>query len=126
MVVDKLVEVLKMRRPSLQCYVDRMSLDPGSCWKIDIMNAMARCRHSLCLLTDTYSDSPECMDDFHTGLIWRSHRVGYLIPILRFDAKKLKDLPDSIRQTHCISGNLPFAELADSVIPAISQGLEDQ
>ena len=117
--IDALLRTMRDRRPGLRCFVDRESLNPGACWKVGILSAMARCRHSLCFITDTYPESPECMDEFHSGLLWSRVRSGYLIPVLQLTRKTMNEMPESIRRRHCVTSIEGTEALAESVLAVI-------
>lgn len=104
---DKVIESIKARRPDVQLFIDHENLQPGSYWKPSLIQGMARCHHALCLITDTYSDSSECMDEFHAALFWNRHRHGFLVPLLSLENRTFENIHRSLQQVHCIPAKCP-------------------
>lgn len=118
--VSPLMQSLKALRPELSIFIDREGLSPGNPWKLDLLKAMARCRKTLCVITDTYPDSAECIDEFHAALLRNRRQHGYLLPLLNLRSRRLADLPESLRSVHHIQSRLPdepVENLAQRLLP---------
>jgi hypothetical protein len=118
-ILKPLLDELKRRRPGLSLFIDREELEPGSYWKQDLIRGLSSCRRALCFITDGYSRSVECMDEFHAGVLWGHRRPGFLVPVLNLESKGINDLPETIRRVHCITAGLPkqaVSEVAEQVI----------
>ena len=112
--VTPLLASLKAIRPGISIFIDHEHLTPGHHWKLELLKAMARCRKALCLITDTYPDSLECVDEFHAALLRSRHQSGFLLPVLNLRRRRLSDLPDSMRRVQGITSTLP-KEPADAL-----------
>ncbi len=89
---DALVESIVTRRPNARIFVDTEGLHPGSYWKAELLNAMASSEKAICLVTDTYPDSPECMDEFHMAVNLNANRKGFIIPLLSLQKRLISQL----------------------------------
>jgi hypothetical protein len=112
--VTPLLQSLKALHPGISIFIDHEHLVPGHHWKLELLKAMARCRRALCLITDTYPDSVECVDEFHAALLRSQHQGGFLLPVLNLRNRRLSDLPDSMRRVQGIPSGLP-KESADAL-----------
>ncbi len=112
--VTPLLQSLKALHPGISIFIDHEHLVPGHHWKLELLKAMARCRRALCLITDTYPDSVECVDEFHAALLRSQHQGGFLLPVLNLSSRRLSDLPDSMRRVQGIPSALP-KESADAL-----------
>jgi hypothetical protein len=88
---DQLVSRLRERLPESRIFVDKDDLLPGSNWKISLYQAMARSNHAICLATESYLESPECLDEFHLAINLNYKNSGYLIPLLSLKKRDLSD-----------------------------------
>jgi len=121
--VSGLLNQLRYLRPDLDLFIDHEELKPGSFWKPDLIKALGRCRQALCLITDTYPESGECMDEFHAALCWQKHRSDYLLPLLSLTKKSVEKLPESLRRIHCIPASCPplsLDEIARNIIQRLT------
>lgn len=122
--VSGLLNRLRQLRPQLGLFIDHEKLQPGSFWKPDLIKGLGRCRQALCLITDGYPESGECMDEFHAALCWRRKRPNYLLPLLSLRNKTVECLPESLRRIHCIPAACPplsLDEIAWSVVRRLEQ-----
>jgi hypothetical protein len=55
---------LKAQRPDLSLFIDSERLTPGHFWKMELMKGLFSSNRSLCIITDGYPESGECMDEF--------------------------------------------------------------
>ena len=101
---DSLIKSLRHQKPGLRIWIDREKLSTGCFWKPELLRAIGGARHGLCVVTDTYPDSPECMDEFHAAMCCERSRRGYLLPILALDQRPVASLPQSMRQVQFICG----------------------
>jgi hypothetical protein len=121
--VSPLLQSLKDHRPGLSVFIDHEGLEPGNPWKLELLKAMARCQKTLCIITDTYPDSVECIDEFHAALLQNNRQRGYLLSVLNLRTRRLGDLPESLRSVHHIHSRLPDEpadDLARRLLPHIS------
>ena len=120
--VSPLLQSLKDHRPGLSVFIDHEGLEPGNPWKLELLKAMARCQKTLCIITDTYPDSVECIDEFHAALLQNNRQRGYLLSVLNLRTRRLGDLPESLRSVHHIHSRLPYEpadDLAQRLLPHI-------
>lgn len=115
--VNPVLDAMRKLNPQLRLFIDREQLSPGRYWKADLMSGLARSESALCFITDTYPESPECMDEFHASLCIARERTsgGFLRPLLRLSARSIERLPMSVRRVHCINAsgeNMPLELVA--------------
>ena len=120
--VNPVVDAMRTLEPGLRLFIDRERLEAGRYWKTELMSGLARSERALCFITDSYPDSPECMDEFHASLCIARERIdGFLRPVLRLATRRIERLPVSVRRVHCIDASAP--ELApDAVAKRVLQG----
>jgi hypothetical protein len=119
--IESLVSSLSRRKPGLKLFIDQNNIKPGDFWKPEIVHAMSNSRQVVCLITDSYPDSPECMDEFHSALCHGLSRKGFVLPLLSLSAKSIDELPSTVRQINGIDARCPpreFDEVADAVLKA--------
>jgi len=97
---DRLVEEIKNRHPKARLFVDKEGLVPGGFWKADLLRAMSQSQKAICLVTDTYPDSPECMDEFHMAFNFNMRKEGFLRPILSLHQRDIASLSGSMTRVH--------------------------
>lgn len=106
--VNPVIDAMRTLEPGLRLFIDRERLEAGRYWKSDLMRGLARSQRALCFITDSYPDSPECMDEFHASLcIAREREEEFLRPILRLNSRRIERLPVSVRRVHCIDASAP-------------------
>lgn len=105
--VDALVDSLRLVRRGLQIFIDHESLQHGSPWKPDLIRALHGARHALCIVTDSYAESTECIDEFHIARLCGIRRSGYLLPLFNLSACPVHRLPHSIRSVNAMQANSP-------------------
>jgi hypothetical protein len=114
-----LCDALRQICPDIRIFRDRDQISPGAFWKHELLTAISRSERTLCLITDTYADSGECMDEFHAALclsLSGSHRV---VPLFCLEDRSIEQLPASIRDLHGVDGRVPLraiAEVAEAVL----------
>jgi hypothetical protein len=118
---SELVSALISRRPGLQVFLDERNLQRGVCWKPDVICAIHNSRRALCLITDTYADSRECVDEFHIALCLSRARPDFLRPLLRLTNRSIDSLPYTIRRVNLIDANCPPRRM-DDVLDAVLAG----
>lgn len=119
--VDALVKALERERPNLTSFIDRKQLSVGSFWKVELMEGLANSRAALCIITDDYPASAECVDEFHASMTRNIVRRDppFLLPVFWLTKRKLADLPTSMRRVQGIDvrGEDPeLGEIARSVL----------
>ena len=113
--VNPVIDAMRTLEPGLRLFIDREQLAAGRYWKADLMSGLARSERALCFITDTYPESPECMDEFHASLcIARERAGGFLRPLLRLTSRHIGGLPISVRRVHCLDTSAP--ELTAEVV----------
>ena len=120
-VVD-LVSSLRRSKRGLRVFIDQESLSVGSVWKPQLVNALFRSRHALCVITDRYAGSVECIDEFHIARCCALSRRRYLVPLLNLSEKAIGELPQSIRSVNGLHGRSPprdVSEVAADVLKEI-------
>lgn len=111
--MKRLVEYLQLRVPAPSIYVDVDELQPGSYWKMSLVNAMAASRKVICLGTDTYFESSECIDEFHMAMNFSLVKRGFLIPLLSSRDMTFSQLPVSMARVQWVDvGDPPRFEKA--------------
>ncbi|PZF75865.1 hypothetical protein DK847_16730 [Aestuariivirga litoralis] len=110
---EVLVEFLQSREPAANIYVDVDQLQPGSYWKMSLVNAMAASRKVVCLGTDSYFESSECIDEFHMAMNFSLAKRGFLIPLLCSRDMTFSKLPVSMARVQWVDvGDPPKFEKA--------------
>ena len=106
--VNPVIDAMRTLEPGLRLFINRERLEAGRYWKSDLMRGLARSQRALCFITDSYPDSPECMDEFHASLcIARERAEEFLRPVLRLNSRRIERLPVSVRRVHCIDASAP-------------------
>lgn len=109
------VDAMRTLEPGIRLFIDRERLEVGCYWKTALIGGLASSERALCFVTDSYSDSRECMDEFHASLcIARERADGFLRPVLRLRSRSIEQLPVSLRRVHCIDASKP--EIAPEVV----------
>lgn len=116
--VQRVLQAMRLRKPDLNIFLDQENLKPGTPWKPELVRSIYNARHALCIITDTYPDSSECMDEFHVALSCSRNRRGFLRPVLRLSEKTLGSLPATVRGVNLIDGRCPPREM-DEVVDAL-------
>ena len=104
---DELVDSIRRYHPSVRVFVDGEQLKAGSYWKAELLHAMASSRRAICLATDSYSLSPECMDEFHMAVNFNNKSGDFLIPLLSLRTASISDLPVSMTRIHWENVGVP-------------------
>ena len=104
---DQLVEAIRNKRPSISLFVDKERLKPGSFWKAELLRAMSESRQAVCLVTDSYPEAPECMDEFHMAFNFNSRRKGFLRPLLSLRDRDISSLKGSMTRIHWDNRGFP-------------------
>jgi hypothetical protein len=104
---DRLVEAIRSKNPGISLFVDKERLQPGSFWKAELLRAMSQSRQAVCIVTDSYPDAPECMDEFHMAFNFNSRRTGFLRPILSFRNRDISSLKGSMNRIHWDNRGFP-------------------
>jgi hypothetical protein len=93
-------------------------LSHGVFWKPELIGSIYNSKKFLCLITDSYADSGECIDEFHAALSCGIHRSNFLLPLLSLKNRELETLPASFRSVNLIDAHCPprkFDEVLDDV-----------
>lgn len=119
---DSLVQALRQGRRDLQIFIDQEQLKTGSLWKTELIRAMQGSRHALCIVTDGYPKSVECIDEFHIARYRTPWRPGYLLPLFKLSRLLVEQLPRSISSVNGLQANCPprkVEEVALEVLQAL-------
>jgi hypothetical protein len=119
--VSKLVSSLRSSMDDLRVFIDQESLSVGSVWKPQLVNALFRSRHALCVITDRYASSVECIDEFHIARCCGLSRRGYLVPLLNLSKKAIGELPQSIRSVKGLPGGSPPRDVSEVAADVLKQ-----
>jgi hypothetical protein len=89
---------IKALRPNLSLFIDAEQLTPGHFWKMELMKGLVSSARALCIITDGYPESAECMDEFHASMSLHLARVGrpFLLPLFRLGERDIATLPASM------------------------------
>lgn len=110
---------IKAKRDSVRFFIDQHAIPPGTHWKPALLDALAESRHAMCVVTDGYGDSRECIDEFHGAIYLQRSRPGYLLPLLCLQERTIAHLPSSLRGINFLPASCPPASLdavADSIL----------
>ena len=118
--VDRVVDSMKLRKPSLRVFLDQQVLSPGDYWKPELIGGICNASKFLCLVTDSYVDSGECIDEFHAALCCSRHRAGFLRPLLNLASRDVESLPLTFRQINFIDAACPPRKWNDVVDEVLS------
>jgi len=105
--VMKLTEAIKGSKPLVKIYRDQHDLTTGGYWKQELIQALQRSRHAICVITDSYIDSVECIDEFHIALCRMRQKNSYLIPLINLNQRDMNTLPRSMRRVNMIPASCP-------------------
>jgi hypothetical protein len=117
--VEELAGAMADLRPEVRLFRDIRDIPVGAFWKQELLTALSRSEHTICLVTDAYSDSGECMDEFHAALCLSLSGAHRVIPLLRLHHRSLDDLPATIRDIQGIDARTPprsMTEVAAAVL----------
>lgn len=104
---DLLVGSIRKKQPNVKLFIDSDNLEPGQFWKPALLRAMASSRQTICLVTDSYPDASECMDEFHMACNFNSQREGFLRPILSLCERDISSLSGSMSRIHWENRGFP-------------------
>jgi hypothetical protein len=105
--VDQLLDALRSRQSSVRIFRDTDSLRQGFHWKPELVAGVYNSRRAVCVISDAYPDSVECVDEFHAALCCARHREGFLRPLLRLSERAVESLPASFRRVNMIDARSP-------------------
>lgn len=118
--VDRFLEGLRARQSGLRVFLDQEVLPYGVFWKPELVGSIYNSHKVLCLITDSYADSGECIDEFHAALSCGRHRKNFLYPLFTLSSGGLETLPPTLRSVNLIDARCPprqFDEVLDAVLP---------
>jgi hypothetical protein len=99
--------------------LDERNLAKGIFWKPELIGAIYNSKKFLCLISDSYVNSGECIDEFHTATSCGRYRSDFLRPLLSLSKISIQDLPAVIKNVNLIDARCPprkFDQVLDSVI----------
>ena len=114
----RLLAGLMARRPGLKVFLDEEALPYGVFWKPQLVGSIYNSHKFLCLITDSYADSRECIDEFHAALSCGRHRRDFLRPLQALSSRTVEALPLAIRNLNLIDARCPPREF-DAVLDAV-------
>jgi hypothetical protein len=80
--VEVLVQSLKMSKPTLRLFQDKLELDIGESWQAELDGALESCQRVIAVLSPGYLDSRMCIEEFNMArLRHRDADGGVLTPI---------------------------------------------
>lgn len=117
--LDKVLTGIKIRKPEARIFLDKEVLSHGVFWKPELIGSIYNSKKFLCLITDSYAESGECIDEFHAALSCGIHRSNFLLPLLSLTNREFETLPASFRSVNLIEARCPprkFDEVIDDVL----------
>jgi len=105
--LDKVLNGIKVRKPNARIFLDKQVLSHGVFWKPELIGSIYNSKKFLCIITDSYVESGECIDEFHAALSCGIYRSNFLIPLLSLTNRKLETLPASFRSVNLIEARCP-------------------
>jgi hypothetical protein len=115
-----LIRRIRAREPKIKIFLDERSLEKGICWKPEIICGLHNSRRALCLITDSYVESPECIDEFHIALCLSRARKNFLRPLLRLKARSIDSLPRTISRVNLIDAVSPPRNIESVITDVLS------
>ena len=115
---QKLLGGLRVRQPGLNIFLDEEALPCGVFWKPRLVGSIYNSSRFLCLITDSYADSGECIDEFHAALSCGRHRSNFLCPLQALSHRTVEGLPPAIRSLNLIDARCPPRHL-DDILDAV-------
>lgn len=116
--VDKILRGLRAKRSGLRVFLDQDVLPYGVFWKPELVGSIYNSNKVLCLITDNYANSGECIDEFHAALSCGRHRKNFLYPLLTLSRGDWETLPPTLRSVNLIDARCPPRRF-DDVLEAI-------
>ena len=116
---EKILGGMSARNRDLRIFVDRAELASGEFWKPALIAGIHNSRRTICLITDSYADSGECIDEFHVAMCCGLHRPNFLLPLLNLSARGVDSLPSTFRNVNLIPATCPpkdMKEVIDSIL----------
>jgi len=115
---DRLLTGLRARRPGLKVFRDEEALPYGVFWKPRLVGSIYNSHKFLCLITDSYPDSGECIDEFHAALSCGRHRSDFLRPLQALSSRTVEALPPTLKNLNLIDARCPPRQF-DAVLDAV-------
>ena len=114
---------IKALRPDLSLFIDAEQLTPGHFWKMELMKGLVSSARALCIITDGYPESAECMDEFHASMSLHLARRGrpFLLPVFRLGARDIATLPTSMLKVQGIKVPAEGADPAGIAAQVVAQ-----
>jgi TIR domain len=108
---------MKAQRPDLSLFIDSERLAPGHFWKMELMKGLMSSSRSLCIITDGYPESGECMDEFHASMSLHLARRGqpFLLPLFLLRQRDLSTLPASMLRVQGLDSGRAGGDLSETV-----------
>lgn len=108
---------MKAQRPDLSLFIDSERLSPGHFWKMELMKGLVSSSRSLCIITDGYPESGECMDEFHASMSLHLARRGqpFLLPLFLLRQRDLSTLPASMLRVQGLDGGRAGGDVSETV-----------
>ena len=116
---EKILGGMYARSRDLRIFVDRAELASGEFWKPALIAGIHNSRRTICLITDSYADSEECIDEFHVAMCCGLHRRNFLLPLLNLSARGVDSLPSTFRNVNLIPATCPPNKTLNDVIDRI-------
>ena len=110
-----MINTMHQRAPGIRMFIDENSIQAGSYWKPSIISGLHASRKAICLITDSYVDSQECIDEFHAALCCALHRDHFLLPLINLKNRKIETLPGTFRSLQMIDAACPPRKIDDII-----------
>jgi hypothetical protein len=117
--IERILKGLVLRRPGLRFFLDKEVLTHGVFWKPELAGSIYNSQKFLCLITDSYVGSGECVDEFHAALSCGLHRTNFMLPLLSLSRLTVDTLPSTFQSVNLIDARSPprqFDDVLDMVL----------
>jgi hypothetical protein len=104
---ESILDIMYARKPNLRIFLDRNSLGSGVFWKPELITGIHNSSKAICLITDSYPDSEECIDEFHAAMCCGLSRQRFLIPLLNLSERHVDTLPQTFKRVNLIDATCP-------------------
>ena len=118
-ILEIFLKGLNFLRPNLRIFLDKKAIPHGVFWKPELVGSIYNSKKFLCLITDSYTDSGECVDEFHAALSCGLHRDNFLVPLQLLSRYDLDTLPSAFRSVNLIDARCPpnqFSAVLDAIL----------
>lgn len=103
--IDFLVQCLKLTKPTVKIFLDKIDIKPGDAWRSVIIDSLKNSRYVVPLITKSYFESEACNEEISIAInIRENSNKEVIIPLIA--GTKPEDLPKELRSTQGINCDL--------------------